>query len=49
VVNLINLEYIKKDQQQNLNLQNMKLILENEIYYKKNKRREKIVLLEQLS
>jgi len=49
VVNLINLKDIKKDQQKNLNLQNKKLILENEIYYKKNKRREKIVLSEQLS
>lgn len=49
VVHLINLEDIKNDQHTNLDLQNGKFILENEIYYKKNKRRKKIVLSEELS
>jgi len=49
VVNLINLEDITNDQHKNLDLQNKKLILENEIYYKKNKRRKKIVLSEQFN
>lgn len=49
MVNLINLEDITNDQHKNLDLQNKKLILENEIYYKKNKRRKKIVLSEQFN
>jgi len=39
VVNLINLNDIKNDQHKNLDLQNRKLILKNEIYYKKNKKK----------
>ena len=51
VVNLINLTDIKNDQKTNLELQTgrKKFILENEIYYKKNKRRKKIILSEKLS
>lgn len=49
VVNLISLEDIKNDQYTNLNVQNGKHILENEIYYKKCKRRKKIILSEELS
>lgn len=41
VVNLINLEDIKNDQQTNLDLQNRKIILENKIYYKKIKEEKK--------
>lgn len=49
VVNLISLEDIKCDQRTNLDLQDQKLILENEIYYKENKRGKKIILSEQFS
>lgn len=51
VVNLINLEDIKNDQYINQDLQNRKskLILENGIYYKKNNRKNKIILSEALS
>lgn len=51
VVNLINLDDIKNDQYINPDLQNRKskFVLENEIYYKKNKRRNKIILSETLS
>lgn len=46
VINLINLVDIKYDQNKNQDLQNErnKLILENQIYYKRNKRGKKIVL-----
>lgn len=51
VVNLMNLEIIKRDQHTNLDLQNRKLkyLLENEIYYKQNRKRKKIILSEELS
>lgn len=49
VVNLINLEDIKRDQHSNLNLQNGKFILENGIYFKRNKKRKKIMLSEKFS
>lgn len=51
VVNLINMQDIKKDQDTNLNVQDgkSKYILENNIYYKKNKKRKKIILSEPLS
>lgn len=51
VVNLISLQDIKKDQDTNLNVQDekSKLILENNIYYKKNKRRKRIILSEAFS
>lgn len=49
VVNLISLEEIKNDQYTNLHLQKEKnkFILENGIYYKKNKRRKKIIISEE--
>lgn len=51
VVNLINLEDIKNDQNTNMNLQNekSKFLLENEIYYKKKKKGKKIIISEELS
>lgn len=51
VVNLLNLRDIKHDQQTNQDLQNGKseLVLENGIYYKKNKGRKKIILSEEFS
>lgn len=52
VVNLITLEDIKKDQQNNPDLQNEKsnlVIKENEIYYNCNKKRNKIILSEAFS
>lgn len=51
VVNLINLEDIKNDQHRNQDLQKetSKFILENNIYYKKNKKRNKIILSEAFS
>ena len=51
IVNLINLEDIKNDQYTNLDLQNnkRKYILEKKIYYKKNKKRNKIILSEEMS
>lgn len=51
VVNLITLEQIKIDQNTNQEIQKEKntLILKDEIYYKKNKGRNKIILSEELS
>ncbi|CAG4958446.1 unnamed protein product [Colias eurytheme] len=51
VVNLINIKDIKQDQDTNLNLQDekSKFILENNIYYKNNKNRKKIILSEAFS
>lgn len=51
VVNLINLQDIKDDQRRNLYVQSERnsLIFENDIYYKNNKRRKKIILSEELS
>ena len=49
VVNLINLTDIKNDQMKNLDLRHEKLILDNEIYYQKNGKRNKILISEDLS
>ena len=51
VVNLISLEDIKKDQNENMDLKEKKknIIFKNDIYYKKLKRQEKIILSEHLS
>ncbi|KAK7871567.1 hypothetical protein R5R35_010364 [Gryllus longicercus] len=51
IVNLVNLEEIKNDQRKHTEVQNNKnkLILKNEIYYKKSKRRDKILLSEEFS
>lgn len=51
VVNLIYLEDIKNDQHSNLDVQKekSKYLLENGVYYKKNKKRNKIILSEELS
>ncbi|CAF4882062.1 unnamed protein product [Pieris macdunnoughi] len=49
VVNIINLEDIKNDQNINLDIEKEKLIFENEIYHKKNSKSKKIILSEELS
>lgn len=49
VVNLIALQDILKDQEENTNLQREKLIYKDNIYYKKYKGREKIILSEDFS
>ena len=51
IVNLVNLEDIKNDQRKHTELQNNKnkLTLKNEIYYKKSKRGDKILLSEEFS
>lgn len=49
VVNLINLEDIKKDQSKNFNPNKDKLIFENQIYYKQNRGKKKIILSEEFS
>lgn len=49
VVNLINFGDIKKDQKENLDIENRKLILENGIFYKRNNKGKKIILSEEFS
>lgn len=52
VVNLINLEDIKRDQKENIDFKNKKqknIIQKNDIFYKKTKKRDKILLSEELN